>query len=92
MGPHGPGTVTVTDNAFECEVLGRRLVHVGRTVSVITSRLLPAPILRHSVELITDRGGAMNGRHIDVYRLPPASPTDLGRYMTSQRILVIPPR
>ena len=38
-----------------------------------------------------DTGGAIKGRHIDVYRSAPASPEDLGRYMTSQRILVIPP-
>jgi 3D (Asp-Asp-Asp) domain-containing protein len=37
-----------------------------------------------------DTGGAINGRHIDVYRSPPASPSDEGRYMTGQRILVIP--
>lgn len=39
-----------------------------------------------------DTGGAIKGRHIDVYRPPPASPSDLGRYMTGERILVIPPR
>lgn len=39
-----------------------------------------------------DTGGAIKGRHIDVYRPAPASPADLGRYMTHQRILVIPPR
>ncbi len=38
-----------------------------------------------------DTGGAIRGRHIDVYRPAPASPSDLGRYMTDQRILVIPP-
>jgi 3D (Asp-Asp-Asp) domain-containing protein len=38
-----------------------------------------------------DTGGAIKGRHIDVYRPAPASPDDLGRYMTGQRILVIPP-
>jgi 3D (Asp-Asp-Asp) domain-containing protein len=38
-----------------------------------------------------DTGGAIKGRHIDVYRSAPASPADLGRYMTDQRILVIPP-
>jgi 3D (Asp-Asp-Asp) domain-containing protein len=38
-----------------------------------------------------DTGGAIKGRHIDIYRPPPASPSDLGRYMTDQRILVIPP-
>jgi 3D (Asp-Asp-Asp) domain-containing protein len=39
-----------------------------------------------------DTGGAIKGRHIDVYRPAPASPDDLGRYMTHERILVIPPR
>lgn len=38
-----------------------------------------------------DTGGAIRGRHIDVYRPPPTSPDDLGRYMTRQRIMVIPP-
>jgi 3D (Asp-Asp-Asp) domain-containing protein len=38
-----------------------------------------------------DTGGAIKGRHIDVYRPAPAIPDDLGRYMTGQRILVIPP-
>lgn len=38
-----------------------------------------------------DTGGAIKGRHVDVYRPAPASPADLGRYMTGQRILVIPP-
>jgi 3D (Asp-Asp-Asp) domain-containing protein len=38
-----------------------------------------------------DTGGAIKGRHIDIYRPPPVTPTDLGRYMTGQRILVIPP-
>jgi 3D (Asp-Asp-Asp) domain-containing protein len=38
-----------------------------------------------------DTGGAIKGRHIDVYRPAPARPDDLGRYMTRQRILVIPP-
>jgi 3D (Asp-Asp-Asp) domain-containing protein len=38
-----------------------------------------------------DTGGAIKGRHIDVYRPAPANPSDLGRYMRNQRILVIPP-
>lgn len=38
-----------------------------------------------------DTGGAIKGRHIDVYRRPPSTPSDLGRYMTDQRIYVIPP-
>ena len=39
-----------------------------------------------------DTGGAISGDHIDVYRPPPASPTDSGRYLTSQRIFVIKPK
>ena len=38
-----------------------------------------------------DTGGAIRGRHVDVYRPPPPTSDDLGRYLTHQRILVIPP-
>jgi 3D (Asp-Asp-Asp) domain-containing protein len=38
-----------------------------------------------------DVGGAIKGRHIDVYRPPPDNPSNLGRYLTRQRVLVIPP-
>jgi 3D (Asp-Asp-Asp) domain-containing protein len=36
-----------------------------------------------------DTGGAIRGRHIDVFRPPPASPTVSGQYLKSQRIYVI---
>ena len=39
-----------------------------------------------------DTGGAVSGRHIDVYRPPPASPADGGQDLTSQRIYVITPK
>ena len=39
-----------------------------------------------------DTGGAIKGRHVDVYRPPPPGPHDLGRYLTHQAVLVIPPR
>ena len=38
-----------------------------------------------------DTGGAIRGRHIDVYRPAPVSPSNLGRYLTGERIYVIPP-
>jgi 3D (Asp-Asp-Asp) domain-containing protein len=38
-----------------------------------------------------DTGGAINGRHIDVYRSPPASEGDSGQYLTGERIFVIRP-
>jgi hypothetical protein len=39
-----------------------------------------------------DTGGAINGRHIDVYRSPPVSPLDLGSSLAAQRIFVIKAR
>ena len=38
-----------------------------------------------------DTGGAIKGRHIDVFRPPPPVVDDLGRLMRNQRILVVPP-
>lgn len=38
-----------------------------------------------------DTGGAITGRHIDVYRPPPDVIDDPGRYLRSQRVLVVPP-
>lgn len=39
-----------------------------------------------------DTGGGVLGRHIDVYRTPPASSQDSGQYLTGQRIYVIKPQ
>ncbi|HEY5318828.1 MAG TPA: 3D domain-containing protein [Solirubrobacteraceae bacterium] len=39
-----------------------------------------------------DTGGAIIGRHVDVYRTPPAAATDPGQDLTDQRIYVIAPR
>jgi 3D (Asp-Asp-Asp) domain-containing protein len=36
-----------------------------------------------------DTGGAINQRHIDVFRSPPPSPNDIGNYHTNQRVFVI---
>jgi 3D (Asp-Asp-Asp) domain-containing protein len=38
-----------------------------------------------------DTGGAIGGRHIDVYRAPPSNPDDGGRSLSRQRVLIIPP-
>ncbi|MEI7692781.1 MAG: 3D domain-containing protein, partial [Actinomycetes bacterium] len=37
-----------------------------------------------------DTGGAINGRHIDVYRPPPSRSSDSGNYLTGRRIFVVP--
>lgn len=42
--------------------------------------------------LAQDTGGAVSGRHIDIYRPPPADSGDPGRFLTAQRIYVIRPR
>ncbi len=39
-----------------------------------------------------DTGGAIGGRHVDVFRQPPASANGSGQYLTGQRIYVIKPR
>jgi 3D (Asp-Asp-Asp) domain-containing protein len=39
-----------------------------------------------------DTGGAINGRHIDVYRPPPASSLAIGQSLAAQRIFVIKPK
>ena len=38
-----------------------------------------------------DTGGAILGRHVDVYRPPPASAADGGRLFSAERVYVIPP-
>jgi 3D (Asp-Asp-Asp) domain-containing protein len=38
-----------------------------------------------------DTGGAIDGRHIDVYRNPPTDSSDSGQYLTGERIFVIRP-
>jgi 3D (Asp-Asp-Asp) domain-containing protein len=39
-----------------------------------------------------DTGGAIIGRHVDVYRPPTDTPLGGGRYLRNQRIYVVPPR
>lgn len=38
-----------------------------------------------------DTGGAIIGRHVDVYRPPPSALSDGGRFLRGQRIYVVPP-
>jgi 3D (Asp-Asp-Asp) domain-containing protein len=38
-----------------------------------------------------DTGGAIIGRHIDVFRPPPANPADQGNFATGQQVYIVPP-
>ncbi len=38
-----------------------------------------------------DTGGAIIGRHIDVFRPPPANPSDQGNFATGQPVYIVPP-
>jgi 3D (Asp-Asp-Asp) domain-containing protein len=38
-----------------------------------------------------DTGGAIQGRHVDVFRTPPASIDDTGQYFSGARVYVVPP-
>lgn len=71
----------------------------GRTAAVDTSLIAPGsrifiPAYR-SVNggwfRAEDTGGAIIGRHIDVFRTPPREPGNRGRVLRRQRVLVIPP-
>ena len=38
-----------------------------------------------------DTGGAIIGRHIDVFRPPPANPSDTGNFATGETVYIVPP-
>jgi 3D (Asp-Asp-Asp) domain-containing protein len=69
-------------------------IAVDPSVIPLGSRVY-VPAYRHDGHggwfLAQDTGGAINGRHIDVYRPPPASSTDSGQLLVAQRIYVIKP-
>ena len=69
-------------------------IAVDPSVIPLGSRVY-VPAYRHDGHggwfIAQDTGGAINGRHIDVYRSPPASADDSGQYLTGQRIYVIKP-
>jgi 3D (Asp-Asp-Asp) domain-containing protein len=64
-----------------------RLIPLGSRVYI--------PYYRHIAGgwfVAQDTGGGILGRHVDVYRPPPATLSDEGRYLVGQRIYVVPPR
>ena len=64
-----------------------RVIPLGSRVYVAAYRNTPG----HGWFLAQDTGGAIIGRHVDVYRSPPASADVGGNLYADQRIYVIPP-
>jgi len=64
-----------------------RTIPLGSRVYIAAYRNTPG----HGWFLAQDTGGAIIGRHVDVYRSPPASAADGGNSYADQRIYVIPP-
>ncbi len=64
-----------------------RVIPLGSKVYIDAYRDTPG----HGWFLAQDTGGAIIGRHVDVYRRPPASSDIGGNLYTDQRIYVIPP-
>jgi 3D (Asp-Asp-Asp) domain-containing protein len=70
-------------------------IAVDTSVIALGSRVY-IPAYRHDGHggwfIAQDTGGAIIGRHVDVYRPPPVAATDTGLELTDQRIYVIAPR
>ncbi|HEX2016422.1 MAG TPA: 3D domain-containing protein [Solirubrobacteraceae bacterium] len=64
-----------------------RLIPLGSRIYIAAYRSSPG----HGWFTAQDTGGAILGRHLDVYRSPPASSSDPGQYLTGQRVYVVPP-
>jgi 3D (Asp-Asp-Asp) domain-containing protein len=71
-----------------------RSVAVDPSVIPLGSRVY-IPAYRHDGYggwfVAQDTGGAIGGRHVDVYRSPPANSNDTGQLLTAQRVYVIRP-
>jgi 3D (Asp-Asp-Asp) domain-containing protein len=66
---------------------------VDPSVIALGSRVYIPAYRRHGGGwfIAQDTGGAIGGRHVDVFRSPPTSPNDYGQLLRGQRIYVIPP-
>lgn len=83
-----PGS-SIPLRAYRTLAVDRRLIPRG-------SRVYIPYYKRHGLGsgwfVARDTGGAIIGRHVDVYRPPTRSPLDGGRFLQHQRIYVVPPR
>lgn len=72
---------------WESVAVDPSLIPLGSWVYIPAYRTGPG----HGWFLAEDTGGAIVGRHLDVYRPPPANPSDPGVTLYGSRIYVLPP-
>ncbi len=72
---------------WESVAVDPRLIPLGSWVYLPAYRSGPG----HGWFMAEDTGGAIVGRHIDVYRPPPASPSDPGVTLFGSDVYVLPP-
>ena len=72
---------------WESIAVDPRLIPLGSWVYIPAYRQGPG----HGWFLAQDTGGAIVGRHLDLYIPPPASPTDSGTTLWQQQVYVLPP-
>jgi 3D (Asp-Asp-Asp) domain-containing protein len=72
---------------WESIAVDPRLIPLGSWVYIPAARMGPGK----GWFLAQDTGGAIKGRHLDIYRTPPASSADPGESMAGQQVFVLPP-
>ncbi|CAB4928824.1 unannotated protein [freshwater metagenome] len=71
---------------YRSVAVDRRLIPLGSLVYVPAYK----PMNKDGWFRADDTGSAIIGRHLDVYRRPPVSSSDTGRYLRDNRIFVVP--
>jgi 3D (Asp-Asp-Asp) domain-containing protein len=80
-----PGSARVL-RPYRSVAVDPRLIPLGSLVYVPAYK----PLNKDGWFRAEDTGSAIKGRHIDVYRRPPDSAADTGRYLDGRRIFVVP--
>jgi 3D (Asp-Asp-Asp) domain-containing protein len=78
---------TIPLRPYRTAAVDRRLIPRGSRIYIPAYRRISGGWF-----VAQDTGGAIIGRHIDVYRRPPRTPRAGGRFLQDQRVLVVPPR
>lgn len=72
---------------WESIAVDPRLIPLGSWVYIPAARTGPGK----GWFLAQDTGGAIKGRHLDIYRDPPANPSDPGQSLDGEQVYVLPP-